>query len=169
MSSARNFRATSASSSRSRFFVNTVGTHTGSSTPRPDEPTIEQIVMQLFHQLAFRADGVERLQQKRPQQPLRRDRRSSLLRVKLRKFTVQCGKHFIDNTTDQPQRMVLGHSLFKIHIGKQFTRPYIRTAHRSLRYPPAQESDSPYNVSPAIEFFSSLLETVRLPPRQAAE
>jgi hypothetical protein len=54
--------------------------------------------------------------------------------------------------------MVLGHSLFKIHIGKQFTRPYIRTAHRSLRYPPAQESDSPYNVSPAIEFFSSLLE-----------
>jgi hypothetical protein len=28
MSSARNFRATSASSSRSRFFVNTVGTHT---------------------------------------------------------------------------------------------------------------------------------------------
>src|SRR5829696_3247083 len=34
-SSARNLRATSASSSRSRFFVNTVGTHTGSSTPRP--------------------------------------------------------------------------------------------------------------------------------------
>jgi hypothetical protein len=34
-SSARNLCATSASSSRSRFFVNTVGTHTGSSTPSP--------------------------------------------------------------------------------------------------------------------------------------
>src|SRR5262249_23471674 len=34
-SSARNLRATSASSSRSRFFVNTVGTQTRSSTPRP--------------------------------------------------------------------------------------------------------------------------------------
>jgi hypothetical protein len=30
-----NFRATSASSNRSRFFVNTVGTHTASSTPSP--------------------------------------------------------------------------------------------------------------------------------------
>ena len=32
-------------------------------------------------------------------------------------ITVQRGKQLIDNTTDQPQRMVLGHSLFKIHIG----------------------------------------------------
>ena len=45
-----------------------------------------------------------------------------LCRIKLRKFTVQRGKHFIDNTTDQPQRMVLGHSLFKIHIGN--SSPY---------------------------------------------
>src|SRR5882762_1286199 len=30
-----------------------------------DKPAIEQIVMQLFHQLALRADAVERLQQKR--------------------------------------------------------------------------------------------------------
>src|SRR5262245_45656829 len=34
-SSARNLWATSASNSRSRFFVNTVGTHTGSSIPSP--------------------------------------------------------------------------------------------------------------------------------------
>jgi hypothetical protein len=34
-SSARNLCATSALRSRSRFFVNTVGTHTGSSTPSP--------------------------------------------------------------------------------------------------------------------------------------
>src|ERR1700716_695655 len=77
-SSARNLRATSASSSRSRFFVNTVGTHTGSSTPRPTN------------------------------------------------------QHLVDDAADQPQWMVSGYSLFKVHIGEQFTRPHIRTAHRFL-------------------------------------
>jgi integrase len=37
----------------------------------------------LLHQLPFRAHRVERLQQQRPQQPLRRDRRPSVSRVKL--------------------------------------------------------------------------------------
>ena len=48
---------------------------------KPHEPAVQQIVVQLPHQLAFRADGVEHLKQQRAQQllrrssPLRRSRR----------------------------------------------------------------------------------------------
>jgi hypothetical protein len=41
---------------------------------QPDEPAEQQIVIELFDQLALRTDRVEGLQQKRPQQLLRRDR-----------------------------------------------------------------------------------------------
>src|SRR4030088_828258 len=39
----------------------------------PDEPAIEKVIIELLHQLPFRPDRIERLQQKRPQQPLRRN------------------------------------------------------------------------------------------------
>ena len=43
--------ATSASSKRSRFFVNTVASHTGSSVQiQPHEPAEQQVVVHLFHQ-----------------------------------------------------------------------------------------------------------------------
>src|SRR5882672_1915945 len=45
------------------------------------EPAIQKIVVQLLHQLAFRADAVEHLQQQGAQQLLRRDRRTSLAGV----------------------------------------------------------------------------------------
>jgi hypothetical protein len=103
---ARNLRATSASSSRSRFFVNTVGTHTGSSTPLNPRTSDRGDCNATAPLTALRADGVERLQQKRSQQPLRRDRRPSIRRVESRKFSVEGGKHFVDDTADQAQRMV---------------------------------------------------------------
>src|SRR5262249_5305576 len=43
---------------RSRFFVNTVATHTGSSTPEP-KPAVQQVVAELLYQLRFRSDRVE--------------------------------------------------------------------------------------------------------------
>ena len=48
---------------------------------QPDEPAEQQIVVELLHQLPFRAHRVERLQQQRAQQPLRRDRRPSVARI----------------------------------------------------------------------------------------
>ena len=81
--------------------------------------------MQLLHQLPFRADGVESLQQERPQQPFRRNRRSALGRVEFSKLSIESCKHLVDNAADQPQRMALRHPLFKVHIGKQFTHPLI--------------------------------------------
>ena len=55
--------ATSASSSRSRFFVNTVGTHTGIVDPEADEPAEQQVVVELLHQLPLGADREKGLQQ----------------------------------------------------------------------------------------------------------
>src|SRR5262249_8809428 len=43
-----------------------------------------------LHQLAFRPDAPEHLQQEDAQQLLRRDRRTAFARVKPRKATVQC-------------------------------------------------------------------------------
>ena len=43
----------------------------------PDEPAEQQVEVQPLHQLALRADRVERLQQEGPQQLLGRDRRTS--------------------------------------------------------------------------------------------
>jgi hypothetical protein len=48
---------------------------------QPDEPAEQQIVVELFHQLPFRAHRVQRLQQQCSQQPLRRDRRPSFARI----------------------------------------------------------------------------------------
>jgi hypothetical protein len=45
--------------------------------PEPDEPAVQQVVVELLHQLPLRADRVEHLQQKRAQQPLGRNRRPS--------------------------------------------------------------------------------------------
>jgi hypothetical protein len=39
----------------------------------PDEPAIKKVIIELLHQLPFRPDRIERLQQKRTQQPLRRN------------------------------------------------------------------------------------------------
>src|SRR5258705_406296 len=46
-----------------------------------DEPAEQQIIVELLHQLPFRAHRVKRLKQQRSQQPLRRDRRASFARI----------------------------------------------------------------------------------------
>ena len=48
-----------------------------------DKPAEQQVVIQLLHQLPFRADRVERLQQQRPQQLFGRDARAANTRIKL--------------------------------------------------------------------------------------
>jgi hypothetical protein len=89
----------------------------------------------LLHQLPLGADRVERLQQQRPQQTLRRNRGTPVLGVEPGELAIQRGKHLVDDQADQPQRMVLRHALFNIDIREQLARPLVRTAHRCL--PPA--------------------------------
>src|SRR5471032_2872448 len=64
---------------------------------------------QLLHQLAFRPNAVEHLQQQGAQQLLRRDRGTSFAGVKLPKATVQLTQDIPDQYPDLPQRMARWH------------------------------------------------------------
>jgi hypothetical protein len=53
------------------------------------EPTEQQVIVELFHQQPFAAHRVQYLQQERPQQLLRRDRRSPGFGVQLVELWLQ--------------------------------------------------------------------------------
>src|SRR5215467_469480 len=78
-----NLRAISPSNRRSRFLQKTVASQNHVVHRQADEPAEQKIVFELLHQQAFRTHGIERLEQKRSQQPFRRDRRPALSRIKL--------------------------------------------------------------------------------------
>lgn len=71
-----------------------------------NEPAEQQIVINLLHQLPFRTNREERLQQCRPQQHLRWDRRPAHARIERLEATIQTTKHFIAQLPDRPQRMI---------------------------------------------------------------
>src|ERR1700688_5050881 len=71
---------------------------------KPHEPAVQKIVVQLLHQLAFRPNAVEHLQQQCAQQLLWRDRGTSFAGVKLPKVTAQLTQNIADKLTDLPQR-----------------------------------------------------------------
>ena len=100
---------------------------------QPDEPAIQKIVVQLFHQLAFRADAVEDLQQQGAQQLLRRDRRTSLAGVELSKAAVQIAQNIPDKFPDLSQRMVRWHTLIGRDVRKQAALIRKPAAHNRLR------------------------------------
>ena len=97
-----------------------------------DEPAVEQVVVQLLHQLRLRADRVERLQQQRPQQPLGRNRRPAGRRVDPLELRVERDQHIIDDAPDHAQRMLRRNTILQIHIGEQLARPRIRAPHPRL-------------------------------------
>lgn len=109
--------------------------------PEPNEPAEQQVVVQLLHQLPLGADRVERLQQERPQQLLRRDRGPPVQRVEPLKLRRQTGQHAVDQRQDRPQRMSGRHLSLAAHIAEQTFRPSI---------PPAYQQPRP-NLPHAIE------------------
>jgi hypothetical protein len=84
-----------------------------------NEPTEQQIVLQLFHQLAFGADREQDLDQRRTQQALRRDGWAAVTRVKSAKIGVQAGQRGINHGLDLAQRMPCRHALFEVHVAEQ--------------------------------------------------
>ena len=109
-----NFVNTSPFCSRSRFLVKVVRIYDRIVRRQSHEPAIQKIVIQLLHQLAFRADAVEHLQQQGAQQLLRRDRRTSLAGVEPPKAAVQeITQNIPDKFPDLPQWMVRWHTLIR--------------------------------------------------------
>ena len=91
----------------------------------PDEPAKQKIVVDLLHQLALGADRVERLQQRSPQQPFRRDRLPPGIFVKCLELPIERGQHLVHDRPDRAQRMRRRYPLLHIHIREQGTRSRI--------------------------------------------
>jgi hypothetical protein len=82
--------------------------------PRRDRRTSGRAaVVALLHHLPFRPDGIERLQQKRPRQSLRRDRRSDAFRVSSEKIAVERCRRLVHNAPHQPLRVFGGKPVFQ--------------------------------------------------------
>ena len=128
-----NFVNTSPFCSRSRFLVKVVGSEPRIVRRQSHEPAIQKIVIQLLHQLAFRADAVEHLQQQGAQQLLRRDRRTSLAGVEPPKAAVQITQNIPDKFPDLPQWMVRWHTLIRRDVRKQTALIRKPAAHDRLR------------------------------------
>src|SRR6516165_1588593 len=95
-----------------------------------DEPAEQKIVFELLHQQAFRTHGIERLEQKRSQQPFRRDRRLALSRIKLAESRRQLQQGFVDELSDRAQRVVRRNPRLKAYITEQTVRLLVLAAHR---------------------------------------
>ena len=73
------------------------------------EPAVEQVVVDLLDQLALAPDRVQHLQQQRPQQLLRRDRRSAdPFGVDTIEASRQLLQRRVHQSPDRSKRMVLG-------------------------------------------------------------
>src|SRR5579862_3540210 len=84
----------------------------------PHEPSEQQVVVQLLHQQPLTADRVEDLQQQRPQQPFRSNRRPSRVRIQPRKVARHLFQHFIHQRPNLSQRVIGRHSLLRRHVAE---------------------------------------------------
>ena len=97
--------------------------------PEPHEPAVEQVVVELLHQQPLGADREERLQQSRPQQPLRRDRIPSRVRVELVELRIQARQTSLTMLPDRTQRMPRRHPRLDVHVREQLPRLLVRAPH----------------------------------------
>ena len=86
---------------------------------KPGEPAIQKVIVELFHQLAFRADAVEHLEQQGAQQLLRRDRGAARARIELSEAGAQVFQNRPNQLPYLPQRMLRRHPRLRRQIGKQ--------------------------------------------------
>ena len=128
----RNFAAISPSSSRSRFFEKVEWSHTASSTPNPTNQRNRQIELHPLHQLPFRANPIERLQQHRPKQLLRCNRRAAEVRVELVKIADRSLSAALAISRITRSGWSAANPSLQVHITEQRSRPLVTSAHRDL-------------------------------------
>ena len=115
------------------------------------EPAVEQVVVDLLDQLALAPDRVQHLQQQRPQQLLRRDRRSAdPFGVDTIEALRQLLQRRVHQSPDRSKRMVLGNPGLQRYVAEDPTLERLRSSHIS---PLGLPSKVPFDE----EFFSSLL------------
>ena len=87
----------------------------------PDEPAIQQIIVELFDQLAFRADAVKGLQQQRAQQLLRGNRGAAFARIKPPETRTQLLENGTHQVPHSPKRMRRRNPLLWRYVREQPT------------------------------------------------
>src|SRR5208283_5546161 len=78
---------------------------------KPDKPAKQHVELNPFDQLSLRADRIEKLQQRGPQQSLRRDGRTPDRLVKRRKRSIELTERRVGQSTRRPQRMLRRESM----------------------------------------------------------
>ena len=142
--------ATSPARRRSRFLVNTVASHTP-LRPRDHEPAEQKVELQLLHQLAFRADRVESLQKKRPQQLLRRDPGTPRARIQSLEIPRHLRQRRVRQRPDRPQRMALRNPCLQIHVAEQAAAALVRAPHDPLaRSRSSRQRITPIPAAPGV-------------------
>jgi hypothetical protein len=96
---------------------------------QPHKPAEQQVVIHLFHQQSLAADRVQHLQQLRPQQLLRRNRRTAHASVHRIEVPRQLSKYFVHHRSDGAQRMILPHPLLRRQITEDVILLLIVSAH----------------------------------------
>ena len=96
------------------------------------KPAKQNTVIDLLHQQPLAANRIQHLQQLRPQQLLRRNRRSAGARVHAVESSRQLGKYFVHHHPDRPQRMIFPHPRFRRQITEHLTLLMIYAPHPSL-------------------------------------
>jgi hypothetical protein len=95
---------------------------------------LQKVELHPLHQLPFRSDAVKRLQQHRPKQPLRRNRRPAKPgRIQCRQLSRQIDQGRVGDLPDDPQRMIRPNLRLKINLAEQRSRPFIRSAHHGTQ------------------------------------
>jgi hypothetical protein len=112
--------------------VNTVTVPDRRIHRQADEPAEQQVVIELLHQLAFRAHRVESLEQQGPQQLLGRDRRPAEIGIELVEGRRQHRQRLVDDRPDRPQRVVRRHPGLAAQVAEQGLGPNVVAPHHPI-------------------------------------
>jgi len=94
-----------------------------------DKPAKQQIVIQLLHQQALAANGVQHLEQQSPQQLFRGNGGTSHLGIHGLKLGPQVRQGLIHHRLDRPQRVIQRHSLCGRKVTEHAILMGIETTH----------------------------------------
>jgi hypothetical protein len=96
------------------------------------EPSIENVEVQLLHELPLAPDRVQRLEQQGAEELLGRDGRPPDLRVQPREPRRQVPQHLIDQHSDRAQGVIGRHPLLWPDVAKHVIRDRLVAAHAHL-------------------------------------
>jgi hypothetical protein len=100
----------------------------------PHEPAKQQVVVQLLPQLPLTPDRVQRLEQQRPEQLLRRNRRTPEIDIQRPEPRREALERPIGDAPDRPQWMIRRHPLLQRDVAKHRSRLLVGSTHRSAPF-----------------------------------